>query len=194
MSRPKYYTTFQAAKQLGVSLATVVNWINAGLLTAHRTVGGHRRIAAEDLATFARSYQMPIDEELEGAHGGPPRVLVVDDDEDLLATVRTMLEQARGYQVETAASGFAAGLAVARFRPDVLLLDIRMPGMDGFEVVRELRAQRPGRALPVVACTGYADPETEARIRREFDGLLEKPIDLDVLLDTVAAVLAPGGA
>jgi excisionase family DNA binding protein len=192
MSRPKYYTTFQAAKQLGVSLATVVNWINAGLLTAHRTVGGHRRIAAEDLAVFARSYNMPIDEELEEAHGGPPRVLVVDDDEDLLATVKTMLEQGRGYQVETARSGFAAGLAVARFRPDAILLDIRMPGMDGFEVVRELRVQRPGRTVPVIACTGYADPAMEEQIRVEFDGLLEKPIDLDALLDAVALALRPG--
>ncbi len=189
MSRPKYYTTFQAAKQLGVSLATVVNWINADLLTAHRTVGGHRRIAAEDLAAFARSYNMPIDEELEATHGGPPRVLVVDDDEDLLATVRTMLEQGRGYQVETARSGFAAGLAVARFRPDAILLDIRMPGMDGFEVVKELRAQKPGRGVPVIACTGYADPAMEERIRVEFDGLLEKPIDLDALLDAVAGAL-----
>lgn len=192
MSRPKYYTTFQAANQLGVSLATVVNWINAGLLTAHRTVGGHRRIGAEDLATFARAYNMPIDEELEEAHGGPPRILVVDDDEDLLATVCTMLEQARGYQVETAQSGFAAGLAVARFRPDAILLDIRMPGMDGFEVVKELRARLPGRGVPVVACTGYADPAMEERIRLEFDGLLEKPIDLDVLLATVEAALQPG--
>lgn len=192
MARPKYYTTFQAAKQLGVSLATVVNWINAGLLTAHRTVGGHRRIAAEDLAVFARSYNMPMDQELEEAHGGPPRVLVVDDDEDLLATVRTMLEEARGYQVETAASGFAAGLAVARFRPDAILLDIRMPGMDGFEVVKQLREQRKGKTVPVVACTGYADPAMEERIRAEFDGLLEKPIDLDALLEAVQTAITPG--
>lgn len=181
MSRPKYYTTFQASKQLGVSLATVVNWINAGLLTAHRTVGGHRRIAAEDLAAFARSYNMPLDDELELAHGGPPRVLVVDDDVDLLETVRTMLETGRGYQVETACSGFAAGLAVARFRPDAILLDIRMPGMDGFEVVQQLRRERPGKGVPVIACTAYADPEMQERIGEEFDGLLEKPIDLDAL-------------
>ncbi len=189
MSRPKYYTTFQASKQLGVSLATVVNWINAGLLTAHRTVGGHRRIAAEDLAAFARSYNMPLDDELEEAHGGPPRVLVVDDDADLLETVRTMLEAGRGYQVETACSGFAAGLAVARFRPDAILLDIRMPGMDGFEVVQQLRRERPGKGVPVIACTVYADPEMQERISKEFDGLLEKPIDLDALFASMDQAL-----
>ena len=136
---PVYYTTFQVAKFLGVSLPTVVNWVNSGKLDAHRTPGGHRRIARNDIIAFARNHEYPLAGELAESVTGRHKVLVVDDEEDFAEMVRDYLSLKGGFEVEVANAGFQAGLTVARFKPDAILMDIMMPDMDGFEVLRTLR-------------------------------------------------------
>lgn len=190
MSPPKYYTTFQAAGLLGVSLATVVNWTRDGLLAAHRTPGGHRRIAEVDLIAFARAYNIPLPDDVSDTGSSRRRILVVDDDEDYLLTVRQILELKGGFNVELARSGFGAGVAVERFRPDAILMDIRMPGMDGFEVTENLKSMRSGRPVPVIGCSAFANEAVQARIEQVFDGFLSKPLDYDLLLKTLETVLA----
>ena len=190
---PTYFTTFQVAKMLGVSPPTVVNWVNAGLLTAHRTPGGHRRIAQDDIVGFARDQNYPLTPELTGvapAHSSARKVLIVDDEVDFCAMVKDYLTLRGGFEVEIADSGFTAGLTVARFRPSVILMDILMPDMDGFEVVRMLRQDPEMRAVPVIACTAYKDPQIEERVRREgFNGFMLKPIKLDSLITAMDQAL-----
>lgn len=191
---PVYFTTFQVAKMLGVSPPTVVNWVNGGLLTAHRTPGGHRRIAQDDIASFAREHSYPLAGEVPGAApaaNSRRKVLIVDDEPDFCAMVKDYLSLRGGFDVEVADSGFAAGLTVARFRPGVILMDILMPDMDGFEVVKMLRQDPEMRAIPVIACTAYKDPQIEERVRREgFNGFMLKPIKLDSLLTAMEQVLS----
>ncbi|TNE86771.1 MAG: response regulator [Deltaproteobacteria bacterium] len=180
---PVYYTTYQVAKFLGVSLPTVVNWVNSGLLSAHRTPGGHRRIARNDIIAFAREQNYPLSRELLGDDEGGQRVLIVDDEEDFAAMVRDYLTLKGGFEVEVADSGFAAGYTVARFKPHVILMDLMMPDMDGFEVHRMLRDDEDTKHIPVLACTAYRDPVVDARVAEErFDGFVEKPVKLDHLL------------
>lgn len=189
-SGPKYYTTYQVAKFLGVSLPTVVNWVNNDLLPAHRTPGGHRRIARSDIIAFARAHDYPVSPELTVTEGGKPRVLIVDDEADFSEMVRDYLMLKGEMEVEVAESGFQAGMTVARFKPDVILMDIMMPDMDGFEVHRMLQADPDTRHIPVLACTAYQDPEIDARVRAEkFTGFVGKPVKLDALLATVRKVL-----
>jgi excisionase family DNA binding protein len=158
------FTTFEAAKLCHVSPLSIINWVNAGRLSAFRTPGGHRRIRREDLVQFMRENGLPLPDELKQG-SGRPRVLVVDDD----AGIRDVLAQhlttrARTYEVMTAADGFEAGRLMATFRPDAVVLDLRMPGLDGFQVCRQIKAD-PGTAqTKVVSMTGYYTPETEARI------------------------------
>jgi excisionase family DNA binding protein len=176
-----YYTTFQVAKFLGVSLPTVVNWVNGGLLAAHRTPGGHRRIAHTDIIAFARDNKYPISPDFI-AGNGRKRVLVVDDERDFADTVREYLNVKGGFEVEVAESGFQAGFVVASFKPDLILMDLMMPDMDGFEVYRILQSEPQTRHIPVIACTGYRDPAIDTRVREEgFDGLIEKPLNLEAL-------------
>ncbi len=190
LNGPVYYTTYQVAKQLGVSLPTVVNWVNSGLLHAHRTPGGHRRIAHNDVIAFARDNHYPISRELLDAGSSRKKVLVVDDEEDFADLVREYLKVRGELEVEIADSGFQAGFTVARFKPDLILMDLMMPDMDGFEVHRTLRDDPDTRHIPVIACTAYRDPEIDRRIRDErFDGLIEKPLKLDVLLDLIRSRL-----
>lgn len=187
---PVYYTTYQVARFLGVSLPTVVNWVNGGLLTAHRTPGGHRRIAHNDILAFARKNDYPIARELLDRGNGRPKLLIVDDEKDFAEMVSEYLSIRGDFEVEVADSGFHAGFTVARFKPDLILMDIMMPGMDGFEAHRMLRDDPETRHIPVVACTAYHDADMERRlIEAGFDAFVAKPLKLDVLLDLVRANL-----
>lgn len=188
---PTYYTTYQVAKFLGVSLPTVVNWVNAGLLTAHRTPGGHRRIARNDVIAFARENNYPLSREFLEAVLGRKKILIVDDEHDFSDMVKDYLSLKGGFEVEVADSGFQAGYIVARQKPDMILMDIMMPYMDGFQVLRMMRDDPETRHIPVIACTAYRDPSIDARIKDEkFDGFVEKPLKLEGLLDMVRKKLS----
>jgi excisionase family DNA binding protein len=164
MREKAVFTTFEAAKLCHVSPLSIINWVNAGRLPAFRTPGGHRRIRREDLTRFMRENSIPVPEELrEGT--GRTRVLVVDDETNIRDTVGEHLStRPQPYEVMTAADGFEAGRLVATFRPEAVLLDLRMPGLDGFQVCRTIKADPETASTIVIAMTGYHTPETEARI------------------------------
>jgi excisionase family DNA binding protein len=144
----RFYTTFEAARLLGVSLPTVVNWIKARRIRAHRTPGGHRRIAPEDLAAFMLLQGIPVPEELLSAAPARRKALVVGDGGPAREGLARRLAAA-GYAVEQASPGFSAGAAAARFGPDVVVLEA--PGPDGGDTLRGLRLDRELRSVPVVA-------------------------------------------
>jgi excisionase family DNA binding protein len=164
MREKAVFTTFEAAKLCHVSPLSIINWVNAGRLPAFRTPGGHRRIRREDLARFMRENGIPLPEELRDG-SGRSRVLVVDDE----AAIRDVIAESLShrptpYEVMVAADGFEAGRLVATFRPDVVLLDLRMPGLDGFQVCRTIKGDSETASTIVIAMTGYHTQETEARI------------------------------
>jgi len=116
------------------------------------------------------------------------RILVVDDNVDAADTL-TMLLALRGHQVETAYEGEAALGAAEQFEPDVVLLDIGLPTIDGFEVCRRLRATPAGAALTIVAMTGWGQPEDKQRaLQAGFDAHLTKPADHALLAQVLAGV------
>jgi DNA-binding response OmpR family regulator len=138
---------------------------------------------------------IPLPDELrEGS--GKGKVLVVDDE----ASIRDMLAEhlttrPKPYEVMTAADGFEAGRLVATFKPDVVLLDLRMPGLDGFQICRTIKADPDTSNTVVIAMTGFYSPETEARIL-ECGAIrcLAKPIDPGTLSGMIDSVLdQPGG-
>jgi excisionase family DNA binding protein len=184
------FTTFEAAKLCHVSPLSIINWVNAGRITAFRTPGGHRRIRREDLARFMRENGIPLPEELRDGTGRS-RVLVVDDEtaiRDIFA--ESLSHRSSAYEVMTAADGFEAGRLVATFRPDVVLLDLRMPGLDGFQVCRTIKGDSETASTIVIAMTGYHTQETEARIL-ECGAVrcLAKPIEPSAVAAVIDAVL-----
>lgn len=154
----RFYTTFDAARLLGVSLPTVVNWIEARRIKAHRTPGGHRRISAEDLAAFMLRHGIPVPDELSGVVTGRRKALVIAEaGPGREGAVRQL--SSLGYAAEQASPGFAAGAAAARFVPDVLVLHVDVP--DGGDALRALRLDRELSGVPVV---GVGRPKWRASL------------------------------
>ncbi len=116
------------------------------------------------------------------------RVLVIDDDEVLLDVMKQVLGAA-GYDVEVARHGFLASYLVAHCRPDAIVLDIVMPGLDGYEVLSLLRRRPEARRVPVIACTALQGADAETRMRAAgFDAVVRKPVDFRVLVDALAGL------
>ncbi len=196
LKQKKVFTTFETAKLCHVSPLSIINWVNAGRLPAFRTPGGHRRIRREDLVRFMHENGIPLAEELrEGS--GRPKVLVVDDEASIREVVSEYLANRpdRPYEVLTAADGFEAGRLVALHRPDVVLLDLKMPGQDGFAICRTIKADPETSNTIVIAMTGYYSPETEARIL-ECGAVrcFSKPVEPSTLSAFIDSVFQKQGA
>jgi excisionase family DNA binding protein len=176
----RYYTTHEAARLLGVSLPTVVNWIKARRLRCHRTPGGHRRIAREDLAGFMLRHGMPLGAELADAAPDPRKALVVGALGPAREGLARQLAQG-GWAVELASPGFAAGAALARFLPHVVVLLAVQP--DGGETLAALRADREAGATPVVA-VGHQDWQA-ALTAAGATRALPRPLDPDALAEAL---------
>jgi excisionase family DNA binding protein len=151
-----YLTTREAAELLGVALRTAQLWVEAGTLRAWKTAGGHRRITRESVAALleqqkaARNVAVPPITEAKAYH-----VLVVDDDAMAREVMVMMIRSWNlSLTVGTAEDGFAALLSIGETRPDLLLTDLIMPGMDGYRMIRHLRAMPESRLIEIIAITG----------------------------------------
>lgn len=188
-TEPTFLTSREVADLVEVSASTVLGWIDQGLLRCHRTPGGHRRIARDDLASFLRSHAMPMPRGLIAA----PRVLIVDDDAAFARTMsRGLARLWPGVQLEVASNGIDGLLRIGVFRPALVLLDVVMPGMNGLEVCRRMKAGADTRGILVVAVTGRRDPAVRAGLLAAgAAGVLEKPLKLEELRPFLEA--AAGG-
>ena len=186
MSTTKPLTTTKVAAYCHVSHAAICNWIKAKKLKAYRTPGGLYRIEPRVLVEFMERHGMPVSAELRGP--SKQVILVVDDDAEIVSAVRRILgEDGAGYTVEGATDGFSAGQMVQSLQPGLILLDIRMPGMDGFKVLEQLKSEPTTKDIKVLILTGYATDENVARFQEiGVDGWMEKPLDFDALKKNVA--------
>ena len=177
-------STFAIAEMLHVDPGSVANWIDQNLLKAHRTPGGHRRVAVEDLVQFLREHKMPIPAELDTI---PVRILIVDDEAAITQLVARALSATHpDYEIHEAHDGFRAGTLIATLKPDVVILDLRMPGMDGYEVCRLIKSQDATRHAEVIAMTAYPSPENHQQIIDCGARVcIAKPLDMAQLLHEV---------
>jgi len=183
------FSTSQVANMLGVAKASVVNWINQGQLMAGQTPGGHKRVAAEDLLEFVRRQKLPVPL---GLSPSKPKVLIVDDDAGIRQLIAAQIETAYlVYEILEAYNGFAAGERIGSARPDVVILDLRMPGLDGYEVCRWIKSTPETMDTGVIAITGYPSPQAEEPIIKCGARIcLSKPLNMTVLLQEVDAAIA----
>ncbi|MBI5881776.1 MAG: response regulator [Elusimicrobia bacterium] len=190
---PKTYTTYEIAKFCDVYPSSVIHWIDAGKLKSYSTPGGHHRVLREDLAAFLAEFRIPVPEEL---RPGPKRVLVVDDDVE----VTRMIEKAFArhpelFQTEVCHNGVSALIRIGQSPPDLVVLDIVLPKMDGLEVCSILRSKPETRGVKVIAITGKRLSLTEAKLReRGIDAFFAKPLDLSALLAKASELAGVGSS
>jgi excisionase family DNA binding protein len=180
---PEWLTLGQAAKFLGVAQSTIRKWSDQGRVPAFYTPGGHRRYRRSDLDQF-------LDRSGPGAKDRRgPLILLVDDDERVRELVRVNLEF-EGYSVREAGSADEGLAAVEDAPPDLILLDVMMPGVDGWEMLRRVQERHGAGAIPVVMFSGQVDAdavgEATARGARGFVG---KPFDLQQLIDQTKQIV-----
>lgn len=185
-SRETLIGPIEAARLLNVNPSTIQRWIDAGHIPAHRTTGGHRRVSRKDLTDFARRNRIPFSR----TPGRRESLLIVDDEIDLLEMLKVRIRALLpDVEVLTAESGFEAGLAVSFHRPALVLLDIRMPGMNGVEVCRSIKADPQTASTRIVGITALRDPVEIGLLRQAgAEDVLLKPIEPDALREILVRV------
>jgi excisionase family DNA binding protein len=181
-SDPEWLTLGQAAKYLGVAQSTIRKWSDQDQLPAFYTPGGHRRFKRRDLETFVARSGRP------GTRPGP-MVLIVDDDANLRAYVRTSLE-AEGYSVREADSAKEGLAALDKEPPDLILLDVMMPEVDGWQMLQHVQERHGVGAIPVIMFSGQVD-EAEQAVQRGAQRFVGKPFDPDQLVESTKQLLPP---
>ena len=182
-------TVAKASEYCQVSSKTIINWVESGHIEAYKTVGGHRRIKKKNLETFMEKQGIPIPkDEIKGER---KRILVVDDDPIIVETIVMALEEDEfDYEVISASDGFEAGLQVNHFKPHLLILDIMMPDIKGYEVCKKVKSNPETENTKIVVLSAYLD---EAKFKQMKDHgadvCFSKPLPLAQLKEEVARLL-----
>lgn len=161
----------------------MLSWIDRGWLSAHRTPGGHRRVEKSALVEFLHQRKMPVPPTLTGVR----RLLIIDDDPTLLRSTERLLKLRAPELTLLGADGAVDGLLrIGTFRPDAVLLDAYMPGMNGIEVCRRIRTSPETAHILVVAITAYPSAHlASALIEAGAAACLPKPLDPKALLQAL---------
>jgi excisionase family DNA binding protein len=182
-------TVFKASKYCSASPKSIINWIESGHIPAFKTVGGHRRIRKTDLENFMRKQGMSIPQEL--AMDERKKILVVDDDPIIVETIVQALEEdEHDYEVISASDGFEAGLQVNHFKPHLLILDIMMPDIKGYDVCQKIKCREETKDTKIIVLSAYLDEERFQKMKEYgADVCFSKPLPLPQLKLEVARLL-----
>jgi excisionase family DNA binding protein len=178
-SEPDWLTLGQAAKFLGVAQSTIRKWSDQGRVPAFYTPGGHRRYRRRDLEQF-------LERSGPGGREAGPLVLIVDDDDKLREFVRVNLEM-EGYGVIEAANAEEGLERVQEQAPDLILLDVMMPGVDGWEMLRRIQERHGVGSIPVIMFSGKVDEADVAA--KGAQGFIGKPFDPGQLIESTKQLL-----
>jgi excisionase family DNA binding protein len=181
------FTTGEVARVCKVSQQTVIRCFDSGRLQGFRVPGSRfRRIPRESLIKFMKGNQIPLDQ----LESGKRRVLIVDDDEAIVEMFTELLGRDGRFEVRTASTGYEAGIITEQFRPDILLLDFKLPDINGNAVCRTIRANPNYEHIKVIAISGVADPDEVEELRAAgADDFIRKPFDINAVILRMAELL-----
>jgi len=178
----KLLKTNEAAKYLGVSRSSLTNWIRQGLLKGGATPGGHYRFTLDELNDFAAKRGLvPASSVPENI-----RILIVDDDEAFREFITDALAVFTGCELREAADGMKGAMMIGSWKPDLIVLDIRMPNMNGQELLSLIRENPETADANVLIASAHLSPELTAELEKQSpDAILEKPVHLAKFVATV---------
>ena len=186
MSRQKdILTTGEVAKICNVAPRTVSKWFDSGQLRGYRIPGSKdRRIPLNSLIRFMKTHNIPLD----GLQSGRTRVLIVDDESEIVDVLEKVLVEQANYEVRTAHSGFSAGVECEKFRPHVMFLDMHLGDLRGEAVLKLIRDNGDLQLTKVIAMSGkLTDGQSQHLLQNGFDGYLRKPFHVRQVIGTPAS-------
>jgi len=188
-----YLTTGEAAKRCGVKLNTIKNWIRNGDISAIQTPGGHWRIPKASFSLFINKFNTHITQSSADVMVAKKRILVIDDDISAHELVLGALEMyCADYEVYSSYDGYSGLIEIGRLQPDLILLDIMMPDINGLEIIHRLKdCNTPLPNAKIIAITAASDRRLVVdRIHKaNIEGMLFKPLDISALIHSVQGVL-----
>jgi excisionase family DNA binding protein len=181
-------TTGEVAKICNVAPRTVSKWFDSGALHGYRIPGSKdRRIPLNQLIRFMKHHGMPLN----GLMTGCTRVMIVDDEQDIVEVLEKILEDEAKYEVEVAKSGFSAGISAEKVRPHVILLDMHLRDVDGKEVCKQVKANPDLQLTKVIAMSGkMSEEELKGLLAIGFDGYLKKPFHVRQVIEAIEDAVA----
>ncbi len=187
MSTKTVFTTGEAAKICKVSQQTIIRCFDNGSLKGFRVPGSRfRRIPRHELFSFMRDNGIPTD----ALESGKRKALIVDDDQDLVELLADAFSRDGRFDVKTANNGFDAGMLVKEFRPDVVVLDIMLPDINGKEVCQRVRGDKTLEQVKIICISGMVEQDKVADLRAAgADDFLQKPFQVDKLMERACDLL-----
>lgn len=181
------FTTGEAAKICKVSQQTIIRCFDNGQLKGFRVPGSKfRRIPRESLYKFMKDNGIPTD----ALESGKRKVLLVDDEPDIVEMIHKALDQDGRFEVRTAGNGFDAGMMVKDYRPDLIVLDVMLPDINGKEVCHRVRADTALEDVRIICISGMVEDDKIQELRLAgADDFVRKPFDVDELIDRMCAQL-----
>lgn len=183
----KPYTTGEVANFCNVTINAVKKWIASGKLGAFRTPGGHYRVNREDFETFVGKFKLDIKDKI---FPNRRKILIIDDERDIVEFIKAAIESLdMGCTVETAGDGYEALIKVGDFKPELMVMDLRMPKIDGFEVCRRIKGDQNTRDIKILAVTAYGKEDIDKILECGADYCLSKPLKLKEFQKNVQRLL-----
>lgn len=173
-------TAAQVAGYCRVTYNTVVKWIKSEKLKTCKGEDDHIRVNKKDFIEFLETHELPVPPEL--VEHALKRLLIVDDDAAIVELLKELLSDIEELEIETACNGHEAGVRVESFKPHIVILDLWMPGINGFEVCRHLKYNPETSGIKILVITGYPCEHSMQKIGNiGADHIMEKPLDTEEL-------------
>jgi len=187
MTTKTVFTTGEAAKICKVSQQTIIRCFDNGSLKGFRVPGSRfRRIPRDHLYSFMKENGIPTD----ALESGKRKVLIVDDDVDLVELMVDAFTRDGRFDIKTANNGFDAGMQVREFRPDVVVLDVMLPDINGKEVCQRVRSDDTMKSLKIICISGMVEQDKiQDLLVAGADDFMNKPFDVDKLLERSCQML-----
>jgi excisionase family DNA binding protein len=181
------FTTGEAADICRVSQQTIIRCFDSGRLKGFRVPGSKfRRIPRASLIRFMRDNSIPLD----NLDSGKRKVLIVDDDAEIVELISDILSREGGFEIRTASSGYEAGMITQQFRPDLILLDYMLPDVNGNVVCQTIRKNPEFENTRIIIVSGVIkQDEIDQLLKAGAQEFLHKPFNVSELLEKVNAAL-----
>jgi excisionase family DNA binding protein len=181
------FTTGEAAKICKVSQQTIIRCFDSGQLRGFRVPGSRfRRIPRNELYAFMRDNGIPTD----ALDSGKRKILIVDDDLELVELIADVLERDGRFEIRSVNNGFDAGMMVKDYSPDLIVLDVMLPDINGREVCQRVRKDQGADDVKIICISGMVEDDKVDELKAAgANDFLQKPFDVETLLDRVCRLL-----